>query len=363
MRGLRAACSFVSTLVLTGAAAAQTTVTIPDRVQCGECRIRLEPVSTIGASSGAELLSPNAVIRMDPAGNILLADANSYPGQLGYRAAGSSDWIFMGRQGKGPGEFDRAGQLWISPAGLHVIDMGTFRETLYSRHGKFIDTWLLPAWSREVAELDRGLRVHATTVRTRSAAGYPLHLLDQDRQIVRSFGADTAMLVPGMEILTQRVIAAAGDGGVWSARPNEYIIEKWSLAGQRLMTIRREADWFEPWLRREGTIYRVRPQPRIIGIVEDSDGLLWVQLSVADRNWEAQTIGEREAVTPEMWEKAVDTLVEVIDPARGVVLARARSPNVLTPIGPVLVSRTTEAVDGSARVAIMRLRLTRPSKR
>lgn len=343
---------------------AQEVITIGDAPSCRDCRIRLEYVETIGSSSEPDLLSMNAGVRMDRDGNVLVADAQSYPGKLLYRPAGSAEWKVFGGKGEGPGEFEFAGNIWLSSVGLHVSDLGTGRETVYDRDGEFVATWRLPAPPDYVLELEDGSQVHASVVRTPSAAGYPLHLLDPEREIVSSFGADTALLLPGHSVLARRAVARAGDGAIWSARVNEYRIEKWSPSGRKVLTIQRNAPWFEPWV--EPTSYLVsRPPPIVVSIAEDDRGRIWVMMYVADRNYEPQVDPDYHGpIDPEMRHRARDTVVEVLDLRAGTVVARARNDRVLWPhIGHMLIGQKDEAPDGSLRFGVYRLRLVTPTRR
>lgn len=351
-------------LVSAGLLPAQDVIVIGDTPSCRDYRIRLEHVATIGSSTEPDLLSMTAGVRMDRNGNVLVADAQSYPGQLLYRPAGSTEWKVFGGKGEGPGEFEFAGNIWISSQGLHVADLGTGRETVYDRDGEFVATFRLPAPPDYVIEVEDGRQVHASVVRTPSAAGYPLHLLDSEREVVSSFGADTALLLPGHSVLARRAVARAGDGAIWSARVNEYRIEKWSPSGRKILTIQRDADWFEPWV--EPTNHLVsRAPPFVVSIAEDDGGRIWVMMYVADRNFEPQ-VGPDDhiPITEEMRHRARDTVVEVLDPRAGTVLARARNDRVLWPhVGHMLVGQKHEALDGSLRFGVYRLRLVTPTRR
>lgn len=359
MRRLALLGSMLAAFTVARDSSAQNVITIDDKPQCSECRVRLEHVAQIGQSSGPELLSPTAIVAVDDDGSMLIADGMSYPGQFIYQRGGSDDWFVIGRSGDGPGEIRRVHLLWFSDRGLHVVDRFLNRESLFSREGEFIDSWQLSGLPSYVVELDNRTRVHTGLVRTRSAAGYPLHVFDEQRKITRSFGTDAPVLLPGMsERAGHRRIARANDGGLWTAPFNEYVIEKWSPSGEKLVTIRREADWFEPWTDQQSAFVE-RPAPVIGSIHEDERGLLWVHMNVADRDWRQQMVPEEHRpITVEERRKAWDSVIEVIDPRSGTLLVRARSDVNLWPVlGHMLLMKRDEAADGSARLTVVRMRL------
>jgi hypothetical protein len=333
--------------------------TIPDEIGCPACRILLEPTEVIGSSADADLFSLQSEVQIDGTGNVLLTDARSYPGHLLFRAAGSSEWKILGRLGRGPGELHFPGRAWTSPEGLHVADNTTQRETVFAPDGSFINSYPLPAAPSQVVRLTTGEVVHASIVRTPGAIGYPLHVLDANREIVRSFGTDTAMLLPGARILGSRVIAPAREGGIWSARPNAYIIERWDASGAKGSTVVRDARWFQSWVTPRSHYTHENPTPRTVGLHEDDKGRLWVITYTAppdhrpayDQNWHGE-------VTEDDTRRVIDTIIEVIDPRSGQLLARERYDDVLLPqVGPMLVGRRMEAPDGSLRLEVLRMRL------
>jgi hypothetical protein len=59
-------------------------------------------------------------------------------------------------------------------------------------------------------------------------------------------------------------------------------------------------------------------------------------------------------------EQLHDTLIEVIDPSRDHVVARAREGRPLTPIGNGLFAAYSETIFGVPQIAILRLRLIQP---
>ncbi|WP_419163840.1 hypothetical protein [Candidatus Palauibacter sp.] len=130
---------------------------------------------------------------------------------------------------------------------LHLFDGELLRETVLTPTFDVARTLRLPLRVRETVFLDDGRIVVQSSMATPDLVGHPIHLLDRERNIVKSFGSADQVIRPDMSIYRLRRIEKADESSVWSAFVNQYVIESWSIDGVRLTVLRRDVPWFEPW--------------------------------------------------------------------------------------------------------------------
>ncbi len=116
-------------------------------------------------------------------------------------------------------------------------------------------------------------------------------------------------------------------GRVWWAHPTEYVVEA-RLPGDSAGWIRLEGrpGWFLPGPPGPGFPLD-DPYPSVIGALRVHDGLVWVGTMVADPNW--AEYGEPSLSEPLDMTRLLDTVIEVIDPGTGEMVARAVHDEVL----------------------------------
>ncbi len=155
--------------------------------------------------------------------------------------------------------------------------------------------------------------------------GHVLHSMSFDStpaRITRSFGPSWAMPdVRTMETASRSIAQSAR--GLWAAPAHPYRIEHWTADGRNDHVIERTPAW--PARTAGGFGNRDTPPPNSVNAIADfGDGRLWVFINTAASTWrEGWPKGEGELrASAFSFEKMVRTLVEVIDPASGRVLAR-----------------------------------------
>lgn len=96
------------------------------------------------------------------------------------------------------------------------------------------------------------------------------------------------------------------------------------------MRVRRDPSWYQS----DGVLgkfSRSRPAAtRIRDIHEDEDGLLWVLVMVPDERWAESLVSSPEGDRIVDRNASYDTVVEVLDPGRGLLLASTRYDQYLT---------------------------------
>ncbi|WP_425153631.1 hypothetical protein [Candidatus Palauibacter sp.] len=211
---------------------------------------------------------------------------------------------------------------------LHLFDDELLRETVLTPTFDVARTLRLPVRVRETVFLDDGRIVVQSSMATPDLVAHPLHLLDRERNIVKSFGSADQVIRPDMSIYRLRRIEKADESSVWSAFVNQYVIENWSIDGVRLAALKRDVPWFEPWHYNKGLSLSEPPDVTLEAIRQDDEGRLWILIRVPGEDWKN---GLAEADTPEGrfvgtrdWDLAYDTVVEIIDPRLGVLVHSER---------------------------------------
>jgi hypothetical protein len=131
----------------------------------------------------------------------------------------------------------------------------------------------------------------------------------------------------------RRRIAVSRSGEIAVAHFNDYRIEVWDLSGNHLRTLERQTEWF-PAGRQGGSNSSDRQTPPNPGLWTprfDEDGMLWTFARVADSNWAdaLETVKDpygrpRVGVPQGSQSDFYDSIIEVIDPATGRLLASTR---------------------------------------
>lgn len=132
--------------------------------------------------------------------------------------------------------------------------------------------------------------------------------------------------------LLMRVLAPAAAGGFWAGHLDRYRLERFDESGQIVTALERSPPWFPSG---DGSVPMVEPdsppKATLMALVEDRRFRLWVFTAVPDRRFRRAV---READGPRSPDRAAwriadddlyfDTVVDVIDPAAGRLLASAR---------------------------------------
>lgn len=296
---------------------------------CDECAIEVSPLAVLGVSDEVAFAAP-----MDD-GRIAVVQAYDRL-RFSVLDPGGAVVRHVGRAGEGPGEY--ADVTWLEVQGdlVHVVDGSRRQVTVLDAASDFsvVSTIRLPvpgATGRDMAVLGDSGYVANMMVFTRDRMGYVLHHLDANGKVLQSFD-EPGGPVRGMGIAEMRWLRAGSDGTVWSVPVTRYRVDQWDPAsGERLQSFERRADWFPDHEGSSGPRHPDRPPaPVVIGVDVDPSGHVWVMTSVAvaDR-WAESLIEAGERAHAEMPEYELpsdrsivfDTVVEVIDPATGRVVA------------------------------------------
>lgn len=315
--------------------AAQETIRIPgDRPRCEECTIVLEEFARIGGPADTlGLISTDASrVQLWNEGRQVVVSPSLVPSVIAiYDLAGGSPRT-IGREGGGPGEYRRIQAVVVDSTNrFHAFADG--RETIVTPDGALIETRAAPGTPHGILSLSAGVTLLHAFVPTRDRAGYPLHLIDDNGIVTRSFGP--ASRGPEFDRDFFRILAHSGPGQFWAAQNNRYRLVRWDTSGTRLVEVERTPSWFEPWDDWVGP-WEGRPPPRLTSVYEDDDGRVWVMLWVADDEFRPvrrdevdirSSIGDGD-------HPLYDTIIEVLDIETGTLLLHQRFGRMLSGFRP-----------------------------
>ena len=291
--------------------------------RCGTCELELgvSQAASLGAVSDpySPAERPHHVVR-DRHGRYFVMAGFPVDRILVYNAGGHLDSVW-GRGGEGPGEYESIRQLlMLRGDSLGVVDDAGLRLTVLDSAGSVARTQPLPFHPFRMVQLDNGTLVMAGLDRTASGGGYVMHLIRPDGS-VSPFGPEGTVL-RSRPSASQRHLATRGKT-VWAARPDRYELTEFALDGTPLRVLRREADWF-PDREKEGavSIAKEGPSPFLVAIRVDEQGLIWTMVRLADADWAPSDASGPFA----SWGRHYDSIVEVIDPGRGLVVKSQRFP-------------------------------------
>lgn len=336
--------------------AAQDTVSIRGH-GCEQCGVGRTKVVTLRMPpSASAFVLPNAFATAADGSHVL---SDGFGDRTVHRFHPDGRYIgTIGRTGNGPGEYGLVRALTTDGDTLRVFSA---RQAIFSLKGVLI----------EDKALGMGLQVNAAVVVGDALVvngtdpapdrfGSWLHRLHPDGSIASSFDVTPAR-VPivspfhGLRSLTRGADAST----LWAARYNRYEVTHWTTAGRLLRTVLRDVEWFRPWERWDGRVALGPSVPRLTSVFVDSAGLLWTLVRVPDRTWKA-TPRDSRMPSPSKWDSIDDTIVEVLDLERGVVIAHQRWPEAMDRFDALgRAIQLAELDDGEVVVNVWRLTFSR----
>lgn len=291
---------------------------------CTSCSFTVEHVTSLGDLSDPELIFEGevpSVVRLS-SGAFVAAPATSGWQLLVYDETGEyrESW---GQEGDGPGEFRAISRIARLPGDSILVVDYSRRITILDPSGAYVRSSQLDFMPLMVKPMGSSRWV-ASTMSVPAAPeriGYPIHLYSADGTFQTALGGDMPV-VQSRPSASQRVVVA-DEEGVWAGRPDRYEIEYWSVSGEQLSVLDRVAEWF-PDREVEGAVNPrdEPPSPYLVDLHVDQDGLLWTLSIMADASW-APSDGTGYSFAARQG-RFYDTVVEVIDPASGELLASQR---------------------------------------
>ncbi len=290
----------------------------------GDCQIELEHITRITDADDPGILPEYVIWLQETEAGTFVSASLDLTHIVEFGPDGRLARV-IGRAGEGPGEFGRLRTLIPGPGDtLFAPDMGQGRITMFGPDRALAGTLPMPFLSPALVLPDGSFLV-ARQIRRSETIGYPMHVVDREGRVVRSFGTDEPQYRPDLNHILTRKVALGQDGTVWAMAPARYLLERWDPStGEQLQSTRIRSEWFresiEPY-----TDETVRPPPLVEGLWEDEDGLVWTIVQDADVDWEPPPrANEHRPLDRHEWERLHDWVVEVVDPGSGRVLATRR---------------------------------------
>lgn len=336
---------------------------IPSTPTCPACKVVLEPVVTLGRS-GDPALTRLTRVTVDSRGRFLAAPTYNR-GEIAMYDSGGRFVRRFGRPGQGPGEF--AGPIHMLRVGpgdsIHAFE-GPRHTVVAPGLTAFGSVRLLQVHPNDLAFLADGRMVAHRMSMGRGGVGQPLHVIGDGGRIARSFGG-TQKWDPARLYLGVRNVAPASGNRLWSAHAGSYRVELWGPDGSNPLAVVRNASWFRPWAHEVRRSAEGLERPRVVDVAEDRQGRLWVSILVRDpKHRPASGTGEV-PLTEIDPNTEFDTILEVLDPRSGRLLAHTRFEQSISEfIGDrsMVITRREDA-DGNIVVDVWRVRLSRPTTR
>ena len=344
--------------VLVPTADGQDLVVVDDEIDCVQCAIRLDSVAvlTIPEDRGSiRSVPPLSVVQRES--GLFIAGPIAGDGVLAeFSPTGAFSRLF-GRAGEGPTEFPGSHlpmQIRLGPDGLlYVLQVNTLL-TLQSAEGAVGQRTPLRLRPNDFVLL--GSRVIAQSrVLGPGGESSPVQLLAADGTIEAGIG--TSRQPPGrpnQPFEEVRRLAAADEESIWIARLNSYELSRFGLDGLEKARLIRSAAWFPEYGDLvPGEPFVTRQRPRIEGVRQDGDGILWVLISQGAHDFLplSLTSSGEGRLDPYMdFARFLTTTLEAIDIYGGELLSRTEMAGLVrfvdSPRGRILLHVEREGPEG-----------------
>jgi len=240
---------------------------------------------------------------------------------------------------------DMVWQVLVGQDGrVFVADGHTKRTAVLSRDLRLLSSARSPLVPSMI--LRDGTFLAARQVETPDLIGFPLHVINRQGTVLRSFGAAALGYRVDQPLYNERVVGSGREGTIWAAAPGRYEFERWDPArGVAVERVRVASTWFvasAAWPR-----VTVRPNSIVVALWE-REGVLWVLTRTADAQWKLSTQRGERALEGAEYDAKFDWILEAVDPASASVLAHRRFAAATFAAAPhFLVSRTLRSRGGS----------------
>jgi hypothetical protein len=314
--------------------AAQEVVRVTEDAAC-QCEMQAELQVTLSDMDGRAGLARPLVVSRTPDDHYLVVPDIDQSVVLDFDAEGAFVGR-VGRKGQGPEELFLVMDIERGPAdSLIVLDSGNNRIAALPpglHPTRVARTTRLPVGGGQLGVLDDGDFVVLDAIHY--GGGDRLHVVDPEGRLVRSFMPNPPVSRSGAAEQIPRLrrrMSARPDGLIAVSHNTEYTVEIWDASGEHLKTLDRAADWFP---RYEDRGRDGEPTANLYAVHLDSAGRVWTLVQVPDANWrdapELRGGLLPGGPPPVVMDRRYDSIVEVMDPETGRLLASSRVDSMLT---------------------------------
>jgi 6-bladed beta-propeller protein len=341
----------------------QGNVARSDRIQCApRCEIVMKSVVALSGDDAEHTFLDDSQPVRDSRSFFYVYPVNSRSEIHVFNSRGQFVRV-IGRAGRGPGEFESVYRIVIGPNDSVFVESVDRRLQVFDSTGKYVRGFGLPFLAHGLIHLGGGKIVAQASLLTADAIGSPLHLLDAQGRVLRSFGSSGEVTTVDDFTSTLRAISATPNGAVLSAWPNRYRIERWDAEGTLRNAINRAVDWFPRWDDAGLTDVDVEKPKPYLGSTMEADGVIWTAIRVPDLDWRQGRATQRSEydrpLTPVERERYIDEVVEALDATTGRLLASTRVRSGLIGfLGDGFVFHRVHRPDGTVSIEILRIGLS-----
>ncbi len=314
--------------------------------ECAACAIELTPLVSLGSESDSVLLTRTPVIARDSRGRTIAAVRdNGFEPVIVYRADGTIERT-LGRHGSGPGEHERVEAIAVTEGDSVVLAHSYRRVSVFAPDGRYVRGGTLPSAPRAILYATNGDLIINASLAAGENAALPLHVVGADGMLLRSFGTED--IFGGGT--SERTLAPRLDGQwFWLSESGQYRLERSDTLGRVSRVVTVATPWWYVFnstaevqaffdslpapdeipsgAEKRPRRLRYRPPFRIASVVPDAAGKLWVAHHTHVDNWEVlEAEYDRSSsdvrLADEMNGRMYRTVLDVIDPEQGVLIAR-----------------------------------------
>ena len=258
---------------------------------CETCSIEITPDIVLGTDGESVIAYTRDLHRLADGRFVMTFDYT--PGEFTVFAADGSSFRRIGRQGEGPGEYQRVYRVRDHDGRFHVFDQ-VRRMTVLDADFTVVRTAPVPCWECTGGDMEILQDGSAVLNSLDARKGEPpmtardwfaIQVVGQEGEFHRQLDEVRVVdLAPVEEF--RRALEVAPDGSVLSAHIERYRIDRWDPeTGELLSAHARDVDWFpapDPDRR-----YGPPDPPRsvVTGMELDPEGRLWISLARAAPDW------------------------------------------------------------------------------
>lgn len=318
---------------------------------CRRCSLELREIGRFGAADDSVLLRGIPVVVRDGRGFVHAAVPFATDQEILRFAPDGSLAGTVGRHGTGPGEYRYVNALSLHADTILVVAHDDRHITEFTTGGHHLRTLTVsPRLTGTAVKLRGGGFVMTGRLRAANHDERPIHFLSDAGVVERSAGTDDVLSARGGR---RRALGRVEDDGFWIAEIGTYRLERLDLNGEvtRTLGVSAPPSFYSLTFMSREAAEEARRQARVtnrselmaarpatlpappifrvagLGVLDD---MLVVVANVPAAGWDtiqvAYASGGEVALEDGVYPRIYATVVDVVDPATGTLLARTRLP-------------------------------------